>query len=95
MKPGYAWQRHIFESLDRSRKVISVLSPDYVDSKVCQDEFNMALLRHRRTDAGVLLPVYLRSATLPSYMEIIQYIDAREADRGRIAQAADALRQAL
>jgi hypothetical protein len=95
LKPGFAWQRHIFESLDRSRKVICVLSPAYVESKVCQDEFNMALIRHRRTDAGVLLPVYLRSAHLPTYMEIMQYVDAREADPQKIAQSAEMLTKVL
>jgi hypothetical protein len=91
LKLGAAWQQHIFESLDASRKVVCVFSPDYVASKVCLEEYNMALLRHRETDAGVLLPVYLRTAGLPTYMRLVQYEDAREGDPLRVAQAAERL----
>jgi len=89
LHPGAAWQQHIFESLDDSRKVICVYSPDYLASKVCQEEFNIAVLRHRESEKGVLLPLYLHNAELPSHMKIFQYEDAREADRERIALSAD------
>ena len=91
LEPGLSWQQHIFESLDASRRVICVLSPDYVASKVCQEEFNMALFRQRESDAPVLLPVYLRTAQLPTYMKLRQWEDAREADRKLVAEAAGRL----
>jgi hypothetical protein len=91
LNPGAAWQQHIFDSLDDSRKVICAYSPEYLASKVCQEEFNMALLRHRESEEGVLLPLYLFSAKLPSCMRILQYEDAREADNAKIALAADRL----
>jgi hypothetical protein len=94
LKLGAAWQQHIFESLDDSRRVIAVLSPDYLASKVCQEEFNMALLRHRE-EGDVLTPVYLRSSPMPTYVKLIQWHDARECDAGLIAKAADALAQVL
>jgi hypothetical protein len=90
LNPGAAWQQHIFESLDRSRTVISVLSPDYLTSKVCVEEFNMALFRHRESKA-VLLPLYLRSADLPTYIQMVQWLDAREADPVALASAAETL----
>lgn len=95
LKPGAAWQQHIFESLDDSRKVISILSPDYVASKVCQEEYNMAVLRHREAGGGVLLPVYLRTTEMPTYMKLIQWEDARESDRQLVAAAADRLAREL
>ena len=73
--------------------MISVLSPDYVTSKVCQEEYNMALLRHREAGGGVLLPVYLRTTAMPSYMKLIQWQDAREGDPALIALAATRLAQ--
>ena len=95
LKLGAAWQQHIFESLDESRRVVSVLSPDYVTSKVCQEEYNMALLRHREAGGGVLLPVYLRTTAMPSYMKLIQWEDAREGDPALIALAATRLAREL
>ena len=95
LKPGAAWQQHIFESLDDSRKVISILSPAYVASKVCQEEYNMAVLRHREAGGGVLLPVYLRTTEMPTYMKLIQWEDARESDRQLVAAAADRLAREL
>lgn len=95
LKPGAAWQQHIFESLDDSRKVFSVLSPDYVASKVCQEEYNMALLRHREGTERILTPVYLRTTPMPSYMRLIQWQDAREADRDLLKKAAVALAEDL
>jgi hypothetical protein len=91
LRPGTAWQQHIFESLDQSRKVICAFSPAYLASTVCKEEFNIALFRHREAADGVLLPVYLYSADLPTYMKLIQYEDVREGDSMKIAQSADKL----
>jgi hypothetical protein len=40
---------------------------------VCKEEFNIALFRHRESEGGVLLPIYLYTAELPTYMKLIQY----------------------
>jgi TIR domain len=95
LQPGAAWQQHIFESLEHSQKVICVFSPDYLASKICQEEFHMALFRHRNAANGVLLPLYLYSADLPTYMKLVQYEDVREADRRKMAQAAERLLRQL
>jgi hypothetical protein len=95
LRPGAAWQQHIFDSLDRSRKVICAFSPDYLASKVCKEEFNMALFRHREAAYGVLLPLYLFTAELPTYMKLLQYEDAREGDRAKIVQSAERLLKQL
>jgi hypothetical protein len=88
LRPGMAWQQHIFEALDASRKVICTFSPDYLKSKVCKEEYNIALFRHRESEAGVLLPVYLATAELPTYMKVIHYEDLREHDPDKISEAA-------
>jgi hypothetical protein len=95
LRPGAAWQQHIFDSLDQARKVICAFSPEYLASKVCKEEFHIALLRHREATDGVLLPVYLYSAELPTYMKIFQYEDVREGDRVKIAQSAERLLKQL
>jgi hypothetical protein len=91
LRPGAAWQQHIFDSLDASRKVICVFSPDYLLSRICKEEFNIALFRHREATDGVLLPLYLYTAELPTYMKLIHYEDVREGDRVKIALSAERL----
>jgi hypothetical protein len=91
LRPGAAWQQHIFECLDQSRKVICAFSPEYLASKVCKEEFHIAWFRHREAADGVLLPVYLYSTELPTYMKLVHYEDVREGDRAKIAQSAERL----
>ena len=91
LKTGAAWQREIFESIDDCQKVVVFYSPAYLDSKVCIEEFNIALCRHRESDEPVLMPIYLYSAKLPTYMRLVQFLDCREADQKKLNQAADEL----
>jgi hypothetical protein len=95
LQAGAAWQQDIFDSLDQSRKVICAFSPDYVASKVCKEEFNIALFRHRDAADGVLLPLYLYTAELPSYMKLVQYEDVREGDRAKFVRSAERLSRHL
>jgi len=92
---GSAWQPEIFESLDRCRKVVAMLSPDYLASKVCKEEFNIAWIRGRETDVEVIFPVYLYTTALPTYMKYRTYFDCREGDRSKIAEASMSLLAAL
>ncbi len=78
LNPGSAWQHELFDALDSSRLVLALYSPAYVSSKVCKEEFNIAWARSRETDTAVLIPVYLFTAQLPTYMKLLQYIDCRE-----------------
>ena len=92
---GSPWQPEIFESLDRCRKVVAMLSPDYLDSKVCKEEFNIAWIRSRETGEDVIFPIYLYSARLPTYMTYRNYFDCREGDKAKIAEASKRLLTAL
>ena len=92
---GAAWQTEIFENLDRCRKVVAMLSPNYLGSKVCKEEFNIAWLRGREADEDVIFPVYLYTAELPTYMKYRNYFDCREGDKSRIAEASKKLLAAL
>jgi hypothetical protein len=92
---GVAWQPEIFESLDRCRKVVAMLSPDYLGSKVCKEEFNIAWIRDRETDEEVIFPVYLYTTALPTYMKYRNYFDCREGDKSKIAEASRKLLAAL
>lgn len=87
LDPGSAWQREIFQAIDASRRVVCLYSPDYLESQVCQEEFHIGLLRHRE-QGDVLLPAYLRSAQLPSFMRLVQYLDVREGERPKLEELA-------
>lgn len=90
LNTGCAWQQKILDALDDCRKIVTVYSPAYLTSKVCREEFNIALFRHRdRND--VLLPIYLETAPLPTYMKVTQYIDCRERDQAKLKQASASL----
>jgi TIR domain len=85
---GAAWQIQIFESLERSRKVVAVLSPAYLASKACQEEFSSAWIRGNDAADHVLFPVYALSTQLPAYVRYLQSADAREADATKLKVAA-------
>jgi hypothetical protein len=92
---GSAWQPEIFESLDRCRKVVALLSPDYLGSKVCKEEFNIAWIRSREMEEDVIFPLYLYTTALPTYMKYRNYFDCREGDRSKIAEASKKILAAL
>jgi hypothetical protein len=92
---GSAWQPEIFESLDRCHKVVAMLSPDYLGSKVCKEEFNIAWIRSRETEEDVIFPVYLYTTALPTYMKYRNYFDCREGNKSKIVEASKKLIDAL
>jgi hypothetical protein len=95
LKTGDAWQTELDEALECCRKVIPIYTQSYVRSHVCMEEFNMARLRHRESESGVLLPIYLRTTQLPLYMRALQYFDCREGDLSKIRSVCRQLISAL
>ena len=83
LNPGSAWQQRIFDALEDCDKVITLLSPSYLASKVCMEEYHIARFRHIQ-DGDVLLPIWLSHADLPVFMQTIQWQDARESDLLRL-----------
>jgi hypothetical protein len=92
---GSPWQPQIFESLDKCRKVVVFFSPDYLKSKVCKEEFNIAWVRCRETDQEIIFPLYLYSTNLPTYMKYRNYFDCREGDETKLRAASSRLLTAL
>ena len=92
---GMAWADEIYRSLERSRYVAALLSPDYLVSNDCQREFGMAELHGDRTDRLLLQPIYVFSADLPTRYAIYHYTDAREADHKGLLKAASAIARLL
>ena len=88
MKAGDAWQTEIFSAIDECARVVTVYSPEYLDSKVCREEYSIAQIRHREAKHTVLVPIFLRTASLPTFMRLTLYIDCRESDEAKLRDAA-------
>ena len=93
--PGIAWQDKLYRSLDDSRMVLTLYSPEYVISKACQEEFNFTSLLHARSGEKVLFPILLYDTDLLPQMSKWQYIDCRVADRTKVRAACQQLFQRL
>ncbi|HMS72184.1 MAG TPA: toll/interleukin-1 receptor domain-containing protein, partial [Baekduia sp.] len=87
LSEGDPWQQELFTAMDWSRKVVALLSPNYIGSKMCLEEYNIARILDRESDERVLLPLYVHSADLATYMRAIQYRDCREADLAALRAA--------
>ena len=88
LNPGKSWQQAIYDILDASARIVTLISPDYLQSKVCKEEFNIALFRNRESDANILFPIYLKTTVLPTYMKMVNYADCREADAEKLRRPA-------
>ncbi|EDV23968.1 uncharacterized protein TRIADDRAFT_57729 [Trichoplax adhaerens] len=66
LKTGTAWQKELYEAIDGSQSLVAIVTPAYVRSKVCYEEFSLALAldRERNTSEGkrfYFCPVILNS----------------------------------
>lgn len=91
LDPGKIWQLEILKELDNCRRIVPVLSANYLESPMCIEEFNIAMMRQRSERREILTPLYWRTAALPTYMKQFQWIDCREADNAKIRNAATTL----
>ncbi|XP_059171978.1 uncharacterized protein LOC131953016 [Physella acuta] len=72
------WQRQIYNVMKSSKKIIVILTPAYIASKECLEQFNIALCCNRLRKEELVLPFYMQTiSSIPSYMSIVQYLDCR------------------
>jgi uncharacterized protein YciU (UPF0263 family) len=86
--PGVIWQDEIYLAVDNSQAVVALLNESYQHCAMCIEEFQLALIRRRKERRDVLLPIYLHTADLPTYMQLVQWIDCREGDEQKLKAAA-------
>lgn len=91
IEKGTAWQSHIFHALDNCEKMVAIYSPQYIESKICQEEFNIAWTRSRDEKAQIIFPIYWQSTKLPTYMKMLDFIDCREGNVHRLQSACNEL----
>jgi hypothetical protein len=90
LETGIAWHPELFRSIDQSRIMVPLYSPDYMRSKMCRDEFNFAWGRWQQNKCEVF-PVLLYSTDLLPNMGTLQYEDCAENDRSKVSRSIDRL----
>ncbi|XP_030852134.1 uncharacterized protein LOC756962 [Strongylocentrotus purpuratus] len=82
------FQQDMYSVMMKSARVVTVLTPNYLQNKACVDQYNIALCCNRRANRDVLAPVYVHSVDImPTYMGLVQYVDCRPADQSKIQEA--------
>ncbi len=74
-------------ALDSCQRVMVLLSPDYLSSRLYQDELCVACFRSHKPESPVLFPIYLRDADLPPMARALRMIDCRERDSSSLRVA--------
>lgn len=88
LQAGASFQQEIYEAVESCHTFVALYSPEYLQSKVCLEEFHLAKFCNRESGAAALVPLYLFTAPLPAYMRMLQYIDCREGDEAKVRYAA-------
>ena len=87
--PGGQWIKQISDTIQKSKKVLVFLSPDYDKSPVCWDEFQCAKLLEYNKKRSVIQTIYLYKYEdeMPLIMGIYSYLDCREGDTEKLLAA--------
>lgn len=91
LRVGESWPIQIAEALDHSRRVITLYSRDYWESRNCQLEFLAAFARQNDTGETILFPIYISDARIPYLFLSLQHADCRIKDKVKIADACSRL----
>lgn len=73
-----SWQEQLYNTITSCKRVIALITPAYLMSTSCSEQYNIALCLSRKLHQNFLIPFYLSDVSyMPTYMEITQYIDCR------------------
>lgn len=73
-----SWQQQLYDTITRCKRVVALITPAYLKSKSCSEQFNIALCLNRKLHHKFLIPLLLSHVSyMPMYMGITQYIDCR------------------
>ncbi|XP_063961430.1 uncharacterized protein LOC129269133 isoform X1 [Lytechinus pictus] len=79
LKTGHEWQRTLYHSIDGSSCMIALISPKYLKSAVCMEEYSLAQVKHLSQDPLHLIPVCICDGIEEDFAKIshIPMLDAR------------------
>ena len=96
--PGGLWIRQLSAAIQKAKKVLVFLSPDYDKSPVCWDEFQCAKLMEYNKRRQIIQTIYLYDYSeieMPPIMGIYSYIDCREGDADKLKESVDKILAAM
>jgi hypothetical protein len=86
---GGLWIKQISDAIQKAKKVLVFLSPEYSNSPVCWDEFQCAKLVEYNSRKPLIQTIYLYNDTaMPPIMGIYSWADCREGDTGKLQKMA-------
>ncbi|KAK7480324.1 hypothetical protein BaRGS_00028371 [Batillaria attramentaria] len=81
------WQETIFQTMIHSKKIVAVLTPNYISDAECLEQFSLALCVNRLNKVEALSPFYVQTIdAFPSYMTLVQYTECRVRKEGEVAE---------
>ena len=93
---GGLWIKQISDAIQKSKKVLIFLSPEYSSSLVCWDEFQCAKLIEYNSKKQIIQTIYLyNDNAMPPIMGIYSWADCREGDNDKLQKIAEQLVSAL
>lgn len=73
-----SWQEKLYGTITNCRRVMALISPSYLRSPRCTEQYNIALCHSRKENQNILVPLYVTEVPyMPTYMRLTQYIDCR------------------
>jgi hypothetical protein len=73
-----SWQEQLYATISSCKRVMALITPAYMKSTSCSEQYNIALCLSRKLNHNFLIPLYLSDVSyMPTYMGITQYIDCR------------------
>lgn len=89
--PGGLWIKMLSDSIQNSKQVICILTPEYSKSPYCWDEFQCAYIMEKRGKLRVNTINFCNDVDLPPMMAIYNFIDCTEGDKTKLLNAVEAL----
>ncbi|XP_030847279.1 uncharacterized protein LOC100892549 isoform X2 [Strongylocentrotus purpuratus] len=76
---GHEWQRTLYHSIDGTSCMIALISPNYLKSAVCMEEYSLAQTKHLSHDTLHLIPVCISDGIEKDFAQVshIPMLDAR------------------
>lgn len=96
LRAGHDYRVQLDRAVRRSRRFLPLLTPSYVTSPACQDEFNAAWSIRQRHDPDFFFPLFVSGTKLTDpRMGYLQYEDCTEGDLKKIEEACEKLVEGL
>ncbi|XP_046575598.1 uncharacterized protein LOC124283650 [Haliotis rubra] len=81
------WQENVFHVMMQSVRIITILTPAYVESQECLEQFNIALCVNRLSIHHQICPMYVETvSSIPSYLQLVQYVECRQRKEGEVTK---------